>query len=68
MRELQEQLKKIKSSMKDGKFVGANGVPLAGQDAVKDLLERCLDWSNVVLERYVTSYYSVAINLKLGSD
>lgn len=51
VRELQEQLKKIKSSMKDGKFVGANGVPLAGQDAVKDLLERCLDWSNVVLER-----------------
>lgn len=56
MRELQEQLKKIRSSMKDGEFVGANGVPLAGQDAVKDLLERCLDWSNVVLERYVTSY------------
>lgn len=37
--------------MKDGKFLGENGSVPAGQDIVTGLLERCLKWSYIVLER-----------------
>lgn len=40
--------------MKHGNFVGANGKPLAGQDDVKDLLRRCWQWTDLVLEKYVS--------------
>lgn len=46
-------MKKIKSTMKGGNFVGSDGTPLAGQDGVKGLLERCWNWTEIVLERYV---------------
>ncbi|OJJ47499.1 hypothetical protein ASPZODRAFT_114257 [Penicilliopsis zonata CBS 506.65] len=48
---LQEQLKKIASTMKDGKFVSADGTLLAGQEGVKMLMERCQAWTEIVLER-----------------
>ncbi|RJE26309.1 hypothetical protein PHISCL_01378 [Aspergillus sclerotialis] len=48
---LREQLKKIESSMKGGNFVGPDGTPLAGQDDLKSLMERCWRWTEIVLER-----------------
>jgi hypothetical protein len=44
-------LKKIEASQKDGNFVDADGKPLAGQDGVKSLIERCWRWTEIVLER-----------------
>lgn len=44
-------MKKIEASQKDGKFVDADGNPLAGQDGVKSLIERCWRWTEIVLER-----------------
>lgn len=38
--------------MVNGNFVSEDGTVLKGQDIVKDLLGRCLIWSEVVLERY----------------
>lgn len=35
----------------DGKFVAVNGEVPAGNDIVCDLLDRCLQWSDMVLER-----------------
>lgn len=37
--------------MKDGHFLGADGTIPEGQDIVKGLLERCLRWSDIVLDR-----------------
>ncbi|GAB1202699.1 hypothetical protein APSETT445_001320 [Aspergillus pseudonomiae] len=51
---LRDQLKKIQDSLKDGNFVGADGQPLPGQENVKGLLERCWQWTEIVLQRYVS--------------
>ncbi|KAL4990502.1 hypothetical protein BDW68DRAFT_194466 [Aspergillus falconensis] len=48
---LRDQLKKIEDSMKDGKFVDANGNVLDNQEEVKLLLQRCWRWTEIVLER-----------------
>ncbi|EPS27647.1 UPF0662 protein [Penicillium oxalicum] len=48
---LREQLKKIESTLKDGKFVDAEGKILAGSDNLKYLMERCWRWTEIVLER-----------------
>jgi hypothetical protein len=53
VQKLQAQLKEIDESRVDGKFLGPDGSPAAGGDEVADLLERCLQWSDIVLERYV---------------
>lgn len=39
--------------MVDGKFLGEDGKELRGSEAVAKLLNRCLVWSDIVLERYV---------------
>lgn len=39
--------------MKEGNFVGPDGKPLAGQDDLKSLMERCWRWTEIVLERQV---------------
>lgn len=41
----------IKSKMVDGNFLAPDGSIPEGQDIVKDLLERCLRWADIVLER-----------------
>lgn len=51
VKSLQEQLKKIGRTLQDGKFVGPDGKPLAGQDGVKALYDRCCAWTEIVLER-----------------
>lgn len=53
VQKLQAQLKEIDEQRKDGKFVSADGSVLAGSDEVADLLQRCLLWSEIVLERQV---------------
>jgi hypothetical protein len=44
-------LKKIEATQKDGNFVDADGNPLAGQDELKSLIQRCWRWTEIVLER-----------------
>ena len=41
--------------MVDGKFVGADGIVPTGQEIVDPLLDRCILWSEIVLERYSAS-------------
>ena len=53
MRELQERLKEVESHLQDGNFVSQDGPVLEGQEVVKDLLDRCWKWSELVLERSV---------------
>jgi hypothetical protein len=47
----------------DGNFVSSKGEILAGNEEVKDLLQRCLLWSNIVLERSATPLYFFGIIL-----
>ena len=42
----------IKATMVDGKFPAEDSATPAGQDIVVALLERCLLWSEIVLQRY----------------
>ncbi|OIW23466.1 hypothetical protein CONLIGDRAFT_128597 [Coniochaeta ligniaria NRRL 30616] len=51
VQKLQAQLKEIDEQRKDGKFVSEDGSVLAGSDEVADLLQRCLLWSEIVLDR-----------------
>ena len=46
-----EQLNEIKGTMIEGKFIGADGTAPAGQEIVAGLLEKCLMWSDIVLDR-----------------
>lgn len=39
--------------MRDGDFVTSDGSIPQGQEIVKTLLDRCLKWSEIVLERLV---------------
>ncbi|KAG0652120.1 hypothetical protein D0Z07_0985 [Hyphodiscus hymeniophilus] len=48
---LQGQLKEIDAQRVNGNFVSADGEIPAGNDEVKDLLNRCLTWSEIVLAR-----------------
>ncbi|KAJ5195049.1 UPF0662 protein [Penicillium cinerascens] len=48
---LQEQLRKIEKTQKDGNFVDADGNIYAGQDEIKSLMHRCWRWTEIVLER-----------------
>jgi hypothetical protein len=48
---LRAQLKEIDAQRVDGNFVSADGEIPAGNEEVVDLLERCLMWSNIVLDR-----------------
>ncbi|KAL9126289.1 MAG: hypothetical protein Q9217_004638 [Psora testacea] len=45
------QLKEIKATMVDGKFLGEDNTAPTGQDIVIGLLERCFLWSDIVLTR-----------------
>ena len=47
-----DQLKEIQSSTVNGKFLAEDGKLPAGQDIVLGLLNRCLKWSEIVLNRY----------------
>lgn len=51
---LQGNLKEIDESRVDGKFVDKEGNPYRGSEQVSELLNRCLAWSQIVLERYVS--------------
>ncbi|KAM3069439.1 hypothetical protein ACMFMF_008656 [Clarireedia jacksonii] len=48
---LQSQLKEIDAKRVDGNFVTEDGQVAAGSDEVSEHLERCLMWSEIVLER-----------------
>ena len=51
---LQGNLKEIDESRVDGKFVDKEGNAYRGSEQVSELLNRCLAWSQIVLERYVS--------------
>jgi len=48
---LQDQLKEIDATRVNGKFVEADGTIPAGNEDVSNLLNRVLQWSDIVLER-----------------
>lgn len=48
-----DQLKEIKATMVDGKFLAEDSTAPAGQDIVAELLSRCFLWSDIVLTRCV---------------
>ncbi|KAK9782878.1 hypothetical protein AB5N19_09463 [Seiridium cardinale] len=48
---MQKQLKEIESKRVDGQFVDADGNVLAGSSQVSSLLERCQNYTEIVLER-----------------
>ena len=45
------QLKEMKATMVDGKFLAEDSTAPAGQDIVIGLLDRCFLWSDIVLTR-----------------
>ena len=47
----EDQLKEIQATMVNGDFVGSDGTIPENQQKLKDLLERCLLWVKIVLER-----------------
>lgn len=51
VQKFQSKLKDINETMVDGKFVGPDGTELHGSGVVSDLLSRCLQWSDIVVER-----------------
>ncbi|TLD30706.1 hypothetical protein PspLS_02709 [Pyricularia sp. CBS 133598] len=48
---LQTELKEIDARRVDGNFVDDNGNVARGSDAVSTLLKRCLEWTEIVLDR-----------------
>lgn len=48
---LQAELKEIDARRVDGNFVDENGNVARGSDAVATLLKRCLEWTEIVLDR-----------------
>ncbi|KAL8943415.1 MAG: hypothetical protein Q9211_000994 [Gyalolechia sp. 1 TL-2023] len=47
----QHQLREIQATMVDGKFLAENSTTPAGQHVATELLNRCLEWSELVLAR-----------------
>ncbi|KAI4092913.1 MAG: hypothetical protein LQ339_007809 [Xanthoria mediterranea] len=47
----QDQLREIQATMVDGKSLAENSTTPAGQNVATELLNRCLKWSDIVLER-----------------
>ena len=48
----------MQATMKDGKFVSADGNIPENQDVVVTLLNRCLRWAELVLERSVITNHT----------
>ncbi|KAI5292312.1 hypothetical protein KEM52_006452 [Ascosphaera acerosa] len=46
-----KQLLSIQATMQDGHFVTADGTIPSGEHIVRELLHRCLEWCDIVLER-----------------
>jgi hypothetical protein len=51
VKNLQSQLKEIDAQRKDGKFLADDGSVVKGSEELSELLERCLKWADIVLER-----------------
>ena len=51
MEGFRDQLKEIKASMVDGKFLAEDSSTPVGQEIVTGLLDRCFMWTGIVLER-----------------
>lgn len=49
---LRDQLQDIQSAMVDGNFLAEDTTMPAGQQVARELLNRCLKWSEIVISRY----------------
>lgn len=67
MQRLQAQLKEIDETRVDGNFVNSEGKVLNGSTKVSELLEKCLKWSDIVLEKYSSPQFSSDV-LLLGAN
>ena len=52
----------MQATMKDGKFVAENGHIPENQEVVIALLQRCLKWADLVLEKYNLLSSVLAVN------
>ncbi|KAK4121331.1 hypothetical protein N657DRAFT_648158 [Parathielavia appendiculata] len=70
VQKLRSKLQEISDSMVDGKFVDAEGREYRGSHVVSDLLRRCLQWSDIVLEKKgvipeaFKDKYNILINIR----
>ena len=55
VKKLQVQIQEIDEKRKDGNFVAEDGNVPGGNAEVCDLLQRCLQWAELVLERFAFS-------------
>lgn len=62
MVKLQAELKEIDARRVDGNFVDENGNVARGSDAVATLLKRCLEWTEIVLDRYLPLIIAIWLN------
>ncbi len=62
---LQAQLKEIDELRVDGKFVSVTGEVPVGNEETCELLDKCLLWSGIVLQRYVFLMDTCSIQLIL---
>lgn len=51
VKKLQAQIKDVDSKRVGGKFLDESGEVIQGSDIVSDVLDRCLRWAEIVLER-----------------
>ncbi|KAH6641770.1 hypothetical protein F5144DRAFT_482675 [Chaetomium tenue] len=74
VQKLKSKLQEIDESMVDGKFVDGEGKELKGSEVVSVLLGRCLQWSDIVLERKgvipdgFKDKYDILINIRNDLD
>ena len=54
------QLKEIKATMVDGKFLSEDSTAPAGQGIVIGLLDRCFLWSDIVLTRSAPTFFDLS--------
>lgn len=55
----ESELREIGEKRKDGQFVDENGNILKGSENISGLLDRCLDYTKIILEKYVTPVCSL---------
>ena len=53
VKKLQTQLNEIDGLRDNGRFITEDGLLSPGSDEVSDLLDKCLLWARIVLERLV---------------
>jgi hypothetical protein len=65
VKKLQDQAKEVDAQRVVGKFVSASGEIPDGNEEMAEILEKCLRWSETVLERYI---YTLLLFILVSAD